>query len=100
MTDHFGVRQEDLVAHAGHIGAVGDQVSTAAQAAAATRAGPDAYGKLCVMVPVMLNVLQDVLVDGIRAAADSLHDTGDRLRATAQDYAAADERSASKLRRT
>jgi hypothetical protein len=49
------------------------------------------------MVPVMLNELQDVLVDGIKAAADSLRDTGDRLRTTAQDYAAADERSASKL---
>ena len=99
MTGHFGVRQEDLAVHAGHVGAIGDQVSTAAQAGAATRAGPDAYGKLCVMVPVMLNALQDVLVDGIRAAAASLQDTGDRLRVTAQGYAAADERSASRLDR-
>ena len=99
MTDHFGVRREDLVAHAGHLSAIGDQVSAAAQAGAATRAGADAYGKLCVMVPVMLNGLQDVLVDGIKAAAESLQDTGDRLRTTAQDYAAADERSASKLGR-
>jgi hypothetical protein len=99
MTDHFGVRREDLVAHAGHLSASGDKVSAAAQAGAATRAGTEAYGKLCVMVPVMLNVLQDVLVDGIKAAADSVRDTGDRLRTTAQDYAAADERSASKLGR-
>jgi hypothetical protein len=99
MTDHFGVRPEDLVAHAGHVSAIGDQVSTAAQAGAATRAGTDAYGKLCVLVPVMLNALQDVLVDGIKSAADSLRDSGDRLRTTAQGYAAADERSASKLGR-
>ena len=100
MTDHFGVRQKDLATHAGHVGAIGDQVSTAAQAGGATRAGPEAYGKLCVMVPGMLNVLQDVLVDGIKAEADSLRDTGDRLRTTAQDYAGADQRSTSKLRRS
>jgi hypothetical protein len=99
MTNHFGVREADLVGHAGHVSAIGDQVSAAAQAGAATRAGTDAYGKLCAMVPVMLNALQDVLVDGIKAAADSLQDTGDRLRSTAQDYTAADERGTVKLSR-
>ena len=97
MTGQFGVRQDDLVAHASHVSGIGDQVSTAAQAGAATRAGTGAYGKLCVMVPVMLNALQDVLVDGIKATSESLQDTGDRLRTTAQDYSAADERSATQL---
>lgn len=101
MTDHhFGVRPEDLVAHAGHVSAIADRVTAAARAGAAIRPGAEAYGKLCVLVPVMLNALQDTLVDGITAAADSVRDTGDRLRTTAQAYAAADERSASKLGRT
>jgi len=92
MTDRFvEVRPQDLVTHAGHVEAVADQVTTAAQAGAAVRPGTDAYGKLCVMVPLMLGALQDVLVDGIRSAAGSLDDTGARLRTTAESYRATDE---------
>ena len=94
MTDQVGVRHPELVTHAGHVEAIGDRVSTAASAGAAVRAGNGAYGKLCVMVPVMLNALQDVLVDGINSAAESLRDTGLRLRTTASDYEATDRRRA------
>jgi hypothetical protein len=93
MTGQFGVRPQDLVAHADHVEAIGDEVTTAAEAGAAVRPGFDAYGKLCVMLPVMLGALQDVVVDGIRSAAGSLDDTGARLRATAESYAATDEAS-------
>ena len=86
------VRQTDLFAHAGRVEAIGAQVTTAGQAAAATLAGAAAYGKLCVMVPVALNVLQDILVSGISATAESLQDTGSRLRTTAREYEAADRR--------
>ena len=98
MGEQFGVRAEDLIAHAGQVETVADRVATAAQAGVAARAGGDAYGKLCVMVPVMLNALGDVLVDGIDTAAESLRDTGTRLRATAADYDAADQRRAAVLR--
>jgi hypothetical protein len=94
MSDHVAVRHPELVAHAGRVAAIGDQVTAAAQAGRAVRSGPDAYGKLCVMVPVMLGSLQDVLVDGIAAAAASLADTADRLRATAGAYEATDQRRA------
>lgn len=100
MTDRFGVRPGDLVSHAGRVEAVGDRVAVAAQAGAVVRAGGDAYGKLCVMVPVMLGALQDVLVDGITTAADSLQDTGSRLRATAADYDGSDRRGVTALRGT
>jgi hypothetical protein len=98
MTDRIEVRRADLVAHAGHVEAIADHVATAGRAAATTRAGAEAYGKLCAVVPTMLNALQDVLLDGIASAAESLHDTGDRLRTTAQDYHAADERRGSAFR--
>ena len=94
MPDHVGVRHAELTTHAGNVEAIADRVSTAASAGAAVRAGSDAYGKLCVMVPVMLNALQDVLVDGIRSAAESLHDTGTRLRTTAVEYETTDRRRA------
>ena len=92
MSDQVGVRHAELITHAAHVEAVGGRVTTAAQAGAAAQAGGAAYGKLCAMVPAMLNVLQGVLVDGINAAAESLHDTGGRLRTTAQDYEATDQR--------
>ncbi|MFG1608750.1 type VII secretion target [Actinoplanes sp. NPDC049265] len=98
MADQFGVRPGDLVAHAATVEEIAGRVDTAAQAGAATRAGNEAYGKLCVMVPMLLNVLQDRLVDGIGAAAESLRGTGSRLRVTAADYEAADEDNASGVR--
>ncbi len=98
MTGRFGVRPQDLVTHAGHVEAIGDQVTTAAEAGAAVRPGFDAYGKLCVMVPVMLGALQDVVVDGIRSAAAALDDTGARLRTTAESYTATDESRRQALR--
>jgi len=93
-TDRFKVRHAELATHAGHVEAVAGKVTTAASAGSAVRAGGDAYGKLCVMVPVMLNALQDVLIDGINAAAESLHDTGARLRTTATEYENTDQQSA------
>ena len=91
MTDQFAVDPRALVTHAGHVEAIGDGVTTAAEAGAAVRPGTDAYGQLCVMVPLMLGALQDVVVDGIRSAAEALDDTGARLRATAESYRTTDE---------
>jgi hypothetical protein len=42
-------------------------------------------------VPVLLGGLQDMVVDGIDAAAHSLHDTGGRLRTAAEGYRTADD---------
>ena len=94
MSDQIGVRPADLTAHAGHIEAIADRMATARQAGDAVRAGAGAYGQLCVMVPVLLGALQDVLVGAISAAADSLHDTGGRLRTAADAYETTDRRRA------
>lgn len=94
MSDQVGVRPADLIAHAGHIETIGDRVATARQAGDAVRAGAGAYGQLCVMVPVLLGVLQGVLVTGIGAAADSLHDTATRVRTAADAYDTTDQRRA------
>jgi hypothetical protein len=93
-TDRLGVRHAELITHAGHVEEAAGKITTAAAAGSAVRAGGAAYGKLCMMVPVMLNALQDVLIDGINAAAESLRDTGARLRTTATEYEATDQRRA------
>jgi hypothetical protein len=87
----IGVSPSDLVAHAGHVEAIGDRVATAKQAGDAVRPSMAAYGKLCTIVPVLLGGLQDMVVDGIDAAAHSLHDTGGRLRTAAEGYRTADD---------
>jgi Excreted virulence factor EspC, type VII ESX diderm len=92
--DHVNVTPADLVAHAASMGAVADRVATAKQAGDAVRMGAGAYGKLCTMVPVLLNGLSGLLVDGIDNAAHSLHDTAERLRAAADSYKSSDERAA------
>jgi hypothetical protein len=94
MLPQVTVRHPDLMTHAATVSAIGDEVGTAEQAGLVVRPGADAYGKLCVMVPAMLAGLQDALVDGIGSAADSMHDTAARLRATAESYAATDQRRA------
>jgi hypothetical protein len=66
------------------------EVGTAKGAGEAVRVGSEAYGQLCQIVPALLNELQDLLLDGIGAAQESLHDTGDRLRTAAQGYQGTD----------
>ncbi|MEU4241806.1 type VII secretion target [Actinoplanes sp. NPDC026619] len=100
MSDRLSVRQADLVTHAGHVEAIGDQIATAAGAGRAVRADNGAYGQLCVMVPPMLNLLHDILVDGLEECAEALRDTGAKLRTTAGEYDASDTFSADSFRNT
>jgi hypothetical protein len=84
--DRIDVTSSDLLAHAATIDAIADRVSTAAQAGATVRMDAGAYGQLCTIVPVLLGVLQDRIIDGTATAAGSLHDTGGRLRTAADSY--------------
>jgi hypothetical protein len=92
------VNSADLVSHAGQVDRIGDGLNTAQQAGAAVRVDSGAYGKLCLIVPALLNLLQDKAIDGIAAAAGSVHDTADALRSTAADYDGSDTRAADRIR--
>jgi hypothetical protein len=94
------VNSADLVSHARQIDGIGDGLTTAQQAGAAVRMESGAYGKLCQIVPALLNILQDQAIDGIVAAAASAHDTADALRSTAADYDGSDCRAADRIRNT
>ncbi|WP_051367227.1 type VII secretion target [Hamadaea tsunoensis] len=83
-----------LLTHANRIEAVGGELGTAKAAGDSVRVGVDAYGKLCTFVPALLDTLQDTLIDAIDAGAQSLHDTGERLRTVAQSYTGSDQASA------
>lgn len=97
MSDQVSVRYTEIVTHAGHIEAVADRVAAAAGAGRTVRADSGTYGRLCVMVPAMLNVLHDILVGGLDECAESLRDTGAKLRTTAAEYEASDTFGADRL---
>lgn len=86
MADEVVVTPDDLRSHARHLDTIAENVDTAKQAGDAVRPGIDAYGKLCVLVPVMLEELQSPLVDAIAAAGESLHSTADQVRTAADAY--------------
>lgn len=84
------VSPESILAHGETIGAIAAEVEVARAAAQTVRLDTGAYGMLCAFVPFVLNKMSDDLMLGLRAAADSLHDTSARLKTVAHEYAAAD----------
>ena len=92
------VNSAGLVSHAGKIDRIGDGLTMVQRAGAAVLMDSGAYGKLCQVVPALLNVLQDKTIGGITAAAASAHDTADAIRATAADYDGSDVRAATRIR--
>jgi hypothetical protein len=97
--DGIEVFPADLVAHAGHLDGVATALGTARQAGETVRLDADAYGRLCLAVPVLLGHLQQIMVDGVGTAADAVANTADRLRTAADHYRAADTRAAAALDR-
>jgi Excreted virulence factor EspC, type VII ESX diderm len=92
--DHIEVTPRDLVAHSSAIEGITGEVATAGRAGDAVQMGADAYGKLCGIVPVLVNGLYCRLVGGIDIAAQSLRDTGQRIRTAADRYETTDQQSA------
>ncbi|MFC0506648.1 type VII secretion target [Micromonospora costi] len=91
--DAFQVDPDDLTAHAGRLDRQADSLDTARQAGQHVRLDADAYGQLCVLMPMLLDELQRTVVDAIGAAAESVRDTAGRLRNSAERYRAADAHS-------
>ena len=74
--DGVKVLPADLHAHARHIDEVADEIATAHQAARTTQPSTDAYGKLCMIVPLTLNAVHGPVVDGIGTAVESVRNRG------------------------
>lgn len=96
----FQVDSAALVAHAGEVDRIGDDLSTVAQAGETVRTDTGVYGQLCQIVPLLLNDLQQFMVGGVSTAASSAHDTAGALRSVAAEYDEADRSAADRLRRT
>jgi hypothetical protein len=95
---HVRVNAADLVSHASEIDRIGDGLITAQQAGVAVRVDSGAYGKLCQIVPALLNILQDQVINATSTAAQSAQDIADAVRATAAGYDSSDSRAATRIR--
>ena len=95
----FTVSLADLRAHAGRVDVVADHLGAAEQASRAVRVDTGAYGHLCVMVPILIGALDDLVAGGITTARTSVRDTAGRLRTAADAYQATDEANRAAIER-
>jgi hypothetical protein len=99
MAERYEVLTEALTEHAGTVDCIADQVAQAADAGRQLALPSDAYGTLCVDLPLMLNPLQELGAVALRACAMRLSSAASGVRATARDYAAVDEANELALQR-
>lgn len=91
MTTPIGASAEEMYAHARRLEAVASDLEATKRAGEFTRPGAETYGRLCVAVPVLLELLQSPLVSAITAAGESVRATADTVRAIATGFQNADD---------
>jgi len=91
------VYHQDLLDHAERLDDIASVIADARDAANTTTPTPDAYGRLCTMVPIMIEELQSMIIEGVDAAIASVRDTADRLRRSAMSYSDTDQNNADAL---
>jgi len=99
MAEQYEVLTEALTGHAGTVDRIAGQVAQAAAAGQLMSLPSDAYGTLCVDLPMMLNPLQELAATALAACAKHLSRAADGIRETAWDYTAVDESNDLALRR-
>lgn len=88
--DGFTVSGEALAGHARGVDAVADGVDLARRAGDQVRLGREAYGRLCQILPVVLEPVQQTAIDALREVGDSLRASADGLRTAGRRYEATD----------
>jgi hypothetical protein len=99
MTADGGVRvvPDALVTHAASIDRVGEAVQLGVDAARQIRLGAGAYGRLCQLLPGMLDPLHEQADRVLSEARGALDETARSLRAAADRYADTDANVAARL---
>jgi hypothetical protein len=98
MSDQYEVLTEALREHAKNVHSVADRVAQVADAAQVSLP-VDAYGVYCQILPAVLNPLQDLGATTLGSCARNLATTATKVKDTAEDYAAVDDRNALALHR-
>ncbi|MEU4694878.1 type VII secretion target [Actinoplanes sp. NPDC023714] len=85
---------DDLRRHASHLDGV---LARARFAGDDTRMTADAYGHLCVIVPILLEQVRTPLIEAIETAARAVGDSAEAVRRAADDYEHTDGTNATDL---
>ncbi|MEV6303291.1 type VII secretion target [Actinoplanes sp. NPDC051861] len=94
----MNVPPSDVRRHADHLDHIADDLDTVRHSAATTRPGAESYGRLCTIVPVLLQQLHISMIETVGSGTASLRDTAAILRRAAGDYESADDESAVAIR--
>ena len=95
----FEVDGQVLRAHSGTVDGVADDVDQCRRAAASVQLGRDAYGRLCQLIPSLIDPIQQSTIDTLNEATDALQRTADGLRLTARAYEGGDQAVAARFAR-
>jgi hypothetical protein len=98
--DQLTVTPAQLVTHADLLFHLSSDVATARSAGEQVRIHAGAYGKICVAIPIAMNMLQDKVIDAINTAAHGLYDGGVRLHQAAGNYQTSDTNAATVMANT
>lgn len=90
----FEVESQALRTHSGTVDGVADAVDQCRRAAASVQLGREAYGRLCQLIPFLLNPIQEATTDALGDAALELQRAADDLRVVASRYDSGDQTAA------
>jgi len=95
----YQVNAERLDSHVVHLEQIAGDIGTARSAATAVRLDVQAYGQMCLVVPIMINVLGGIVGDGLEDAVQSLRHNADQMKVMASRYREAEEQTQQRLER-
>ncbi|MEH0819836.1 MULTISPECIES: type VII secretion target [unclassified Micromonospora] len=95
----FEVDSQTVRAHSGTVDGVADEVDQCRRAAASVQLGRDAYGRLCQLIPSLIDPIQQATIDTLNGATDALQRAADDLRFTAREYESGDQAVATRFTR-
>jgi len=95
----FEVQAPALTGHAATVDQLADAVEQARSAAASVQLGRHAYGRLCQLVPTLLDPIQASTVTALGDAVRALQQSADDLRAVAGRYEDTDRHAADRFGR-
>ncbi|MFR9777789.1 type VII secretion target [Micromonospora sp. MS34] len=95
MTAGFEVDTRSLRVHSSAVDETADTVDECRRAAVSIELGRDAYGRLCQLIPSLLEPLQEATADSLGETARALQRAADGLRTVSDRYDRNDDHAAS-----
>jgi hypothetical protein len=100
MPDGYEVLTGELDAHAGKVDGLGDRLTTAADAANQVAMNDSAYGVVCQPFALLLQPFEDMGVQALRKAVQTIGDIAGTVRDAARAYDSAEGVESSRFRGT